>query len=99
MSTRITHWIGGKPFGGTAERVGSVYDPATGRVSAEVDFASGAVVDQAVAVAKAAFEEWRHVSLTRRTQIMLWQQSDDVCTYHDVTDQFRPSRVGIALYA
>jgi malonate-semialdehyde dehydrogenase (acetylating)/methylmalonate-semialdehyde dehydrogenase len=70
MSDRITHWIGGKPYGGTAERVGPVYDPATGQVTAEVDFASGAVVDEAVASAKAAFEEWRHVSLTRRTQIL-----------------------------
>jgi len=70
MAKRITHWIGGKPFGGVAERQGDVYDPATGEVSGTVDFASAADVDDAVAAAKEAFAEWRNASLTRRTQVM-----------------------------
>ena len=37
---RVHHWIGGRPFAGTSGRSGPVYDPATGRVAREVDFAS-----------------------------------------------------------
>jgi malonate-semialdehyde dehydrogenase (acetylating) / methylmalonate-semialdehyde dehydrogenase len=71
MATRrITHWIGGKPFGGVAARQGDVYDPATGAVSAHVDFASAADVDDAVATAKEAFGVWRNSSLTKRTQVL-----------------------------
>jgi malonate-semialdehyde dehydrogenase (acetylating) / methylmalonate-semialdehyde dehydrogenase len=70
MTKRITHWIGGKPYGGVCERQGEVYDPATGQVSGLVDFASAGVVDEAVAVAKDAFAEWRTTSLARRTQVL-----------------------------
>ena len=70
MTTRITHWINGKHWQGTAERTGDVFDPATGKVSAKVDFASRATLDEAVAVANAAFPEWAATSLTRRTQIL-----------------------------
>ncbi len=70
MSTRITHWIGGKPWAGTSERQGSVYDPATGRESGRVDLASAGVVDEAVQSAAAAAAEWRNASLTRRTQVV-----------------------------
>jgi malonate-semialdehyde dehydrogenase (acetylating) / methylmalonate-semialdehyde dehydrogenase len=70
MTKHITHWIGGKPFGGVAARQGDVYDPATGQVSGRVDFASAADMDEAVAVAKNAFEEWRNSSLAKRTQVL-----------------------------
>ncbi|HJY67062.1 MAG TPA: aldehyde dehydrogenase family protein, partial [Streptosporangiaceae bacterium] len=66
MSKHITHWIGGKPWDGEAERHGDVYDPATGQVTGQVDFASPAEVDLAVAAAKDAFKTWRRVSLARR---------------------------------
>jgi len=52
----ITHWIGGKPWDGEAERHGDVYDPATGQVTGQVDFAGPAEVDLAVAAAKDAFK-------------------------------------------
>ena len=61
-----THWIGGKPWDGEAERHGDVYDPATGQVTGQVDFAGPAEVDLAVAAAKDAFKTWRRVSLARR---------------------------------
>ena len=70
MTARVTHWINGQLWDGTAERSGDVFDPATGQVTKRVDFASRAVLDDAVAVAKAAFPEWRDSSLTRRTQIL-----------------------------
>ncbi len=47
-----------------------VYNPATGEVAREVDFASVEEVDAAVATAKAAFPAWRATSLSRRTEIM-----------------------------
>jgi malonate-semialdehyde dehydrogenase (acetylating)/methylmalonate-semialdehyde dehydrogenase len=67
---RITHWIDGKPWGGSAERRGDVYDPASGRVSGQVDFAGVAEVDQAVAAAAHAFTAWRQASLTRRASVL-----------------------------
>ena len=51
MTKHITHWIGGKPWDGEAERHGDVYDPATGQVSGRVDFATPAEVDLAVQAA------------------------------------------------
>jgi malonate-semialdehyde dehydrogenase (acetylating)/methylmalonate-semialdehyde dehydrogenase len=67
---RITHRIGGKPWDGIAERTGDIYDPATGRVTGQVDFASAPVVDEAVAAARAAFSRWREASLARRASVM-----------------------------
>ena len=67
---RITHWIGGKPWTGTASRTGDVYDPATGQVASRVDFASASDVDEAVAAAKEAFAGWRNASLAQRASVM-----------------------------
>jgi malonate-semialdehyde dehydrogenase (acetylating)/methylmalonate-semialdehyde dehydrogenase len=66
----VSHWIGGKPWDGAAGRHGDIYDPATGRVTGRVDFASAAVVGDAVATAAKAFAGWRGTSLAKRTQIM-----------------------------
>ena len=59
----VTHWIGGKPWDGAADRHGDIYDPATGEVTGRVDFASTAVVGDAVAAAAEAFPGWRATSL------------------------------------
>ncbi len=67
---RITHWIDGKPWSSEADRQGEVTDPALGVVTAHVDFASAAVVDEAVAAASAAWPDWRQASLARRTQVL-----------------------------
>src|SRR5512135_1740063 len=66
----VAHWIGGRRVPGTSGRRGPVYDPATGRVAREVDFASVEEVDAAVAAARAAFPAWRSTSLSRRTEIL-----------------------------
>ena len=47
----INHWINGQLVAGTSGRRGPVYDPATGRQSKWVDFASVEEVDAAVAAA------------------------------------------------
>jgi malonate-semialdehyde dehydrogenase (acetylating)/methylmalonate-semialdehyde dehydrogenase len=70
MTKHVTHWIDGKTYGGVADRQGEIFDPATGEVSGAVDFADVALMDEAVAAAKAAFLEWRHASLTKRTQVL-----------------------------
>ena len=67
---RVTHWIDGKPFGGTAERTGEVFDPALGSVRARVDFATKQVVDETVEAASRAFESWRTTSLSARSAVL-----------------------------
>ena len=67
---RVSHWINGHVVEGTSGRSGPVYDPATGRQSKQLDFASVEEVDAAVAAATAAFPAWRATSLSRRTEIM-----------------------------
>jgi malonate-semialdehyde dehydrogenase (acetylating)/methylmalonate-semialdehyde dehydrogenase len=69
-SERITHWIAGRPWTGVAERRGDVYDPATGAVARQVDFADREVVDQAVGAALAAFQDWRHTSVAKRASVL-----------------------------
>jgi malonate-semialdehyde dehydrogenase (acetylating)/methylmalonate-semialdehyde dehydrogenase len=67
--TRIPHWIGGRRVDGASGRSGPVYNPATGRQTGAVDFASVEEVDAAVQAAKAAFPEWRATSLARRAEL------------------------------
>jgi malonate-semialdehyde dehydrogenase (acetylating)/methylmalonate-semialdehyde dehydrogenase len=66
----IDHLIGGGAPGVEPDRMGDVYDPATGEVTKRVAFASPEVVDRAVAAAADAFEEWRHVSLSKRARVL-----------------------------
>jgi malonate-semialdehyde dehydrogenase (acetylating) / methylmalonate-semialdehyde dehydrogenase len=66
----VTHWIGGKPWTGEAERRGDIYNPATGHVSGTVDFASKQDVDDAVSVARQAAKSWGRVSLSKRATVL-----------------------------
>ncbi|GAA3803626.1 CoA-acylating methylmalonate-semialdehyde dehydrogenase [Sphaerisporangium flaviroseum] len=68
--THTTHWIDGRPWVGTGERAGEVFDPATGQVTGHVDLASPAEVDEAVASAANAWRAWRDASLTKRAQVL-----------------------------
>jgi malonate-semialdehyde dehydrogenase (acetylating) / methylmalonate-semialdehyde dehydrogenase len=67
---RVHHWVGGKRLEGASGRSGPVYNPATGEVARQVDFASVEEVDAAVAAARQAFPGWRSTSISRRTEIM-----------------------------
>ena len=67
---KITHFINGETWSGSSERSGDVFNPATGLVTAQVDFASVSVVDHAVEVAFNAQKEWRSTSLAKRSQIL-----------------------------
>jgi malonate-semialdehyde dehydrogenase (acetylating)/methylmalonate-semialdehyde dehydrogenase len=67
---RVNHWINGRRVAGTSGRSGPVYNPATGELAREVDFASVEEVDAAVTAAKAAFPKWRATSISKRTEIL-----------------------------
>ncbi|MFL6017803.1 MAG: aldehyde dehydrogenase family protein, partial [Gaiellaceae bacterium] len=54
---------------GASGRSGAVYNPATGRQTGEVDFASIEEVQRAVAAAQAAFPAWRATSLSKRADL------------------------------
>ena len=81
---RIAHWIGGRAVSGESGRSGPVYNPATGRQTGAVDFASAEEVDRTVRTAKEAFPAWRALSLSRRTELffrirdLVHQRRDDI---------------------
>ena len=67
---QIHHLIDGEDIATTSGRSGPVSNPATGDQTGEVGFASVEEVDRAVASSKAAFDEWRNVSIARRTKLL-----------------------------
>jgi malonate-semialdehyde dehydrogenase (acetylating) / methylmalonate-semialdehyde dehydrogenase len=67
---RVNHWINGRRVAGSSGRSGPVYNPATGELAREVDFASAEEVRAAVQVAADAFPAWRATSISKRTEIM-----------------------------
>jgi len=69
-ATRITHWIEGKAWSGTAERFGEVFDPAVGQVSGIVDFAGPDEVNEAVTAARRAYAGWRDTSMAKRATVL-----------------------------
>jgi malonate-semialdehyde dehydrogenase (acetylating)/methylmalonate-semialdehyde dehydrogenase len=66
---RISHWIGGRSVAGGSGRSGVVFNPATGRQTGAVDFATAEEVDQAVQAAKQAAPAWRAFSLAKRAEL------------------------------
>jgi malonate-semialdehyde dehydrogenase (acetylating)/methylmalonate-semialdehyde dehydrogenase len=68
---QITHYIDGsftEPNKGA--RSGEVFNPATGELTATVEFASIELVDQAVAAAVKGFNEWKGASIAKRTSVL-----------------------------
>jgi malonate-semialdehyde dehydrogenase (acetylating) / methylmalonate-semialdehyde dehydrogenase len=66
----ISHWVNGSMMADKPERTGEIFNPATGAVSGIVAFADAATVDKIVNISEKAFEQWRHASLTKRTQVL-----------------------------
>lgn len=66
----ISHWINGSVYLEKSDRSGEIFNPATGKISGSVAFADTATVDKAVDAAEKAFQDWRHSSLTKRTQVL-----------------------------
>ena len=66
----INHWIDGRRWRAGPDRVGPVFNPATGEQTAQVALAGAREVDAAVSTARKAFSDWRNVPLTARQNIM-----------------------------
>ena len=66
----IEHFVGGKIIPGSSSKKGKVYNPATGEQEKEVRLASKTDLDQAVGVAKKAFEDWSLRPSLQRARIM-----------------------------
>ena len=67
---QIGHWIGGQPVAGSSGLSGPVFDPARGLQTGEVALAGEAELNEAVALAAAAADEWRNCSLSIRTAVL-----------------------------
>ncbi|NUT34223.1 MAG: CoA-acylating methylmalonate-semialdehyde dehydrogenase [Hamadaea sp.] len=65
----IDHWIAGRTTPGGSGHA-PVWQPATGSPQARVALAGAEQVDQAVAAAAKAFEDWADSSLARRTKVL-----------------------------
>src|SRR5258708_6745414 len=70
MLNMITHYIGGRAVEGASSRAGEVFNPATGKVTARVPFASRDEVDRAVVAAHDAFKLWSQTPAIRRARVM-----------------------------
>src|SRR5210317_2011411 len=66
----IEHFVGGKIIPGSSNKKGKVYNPATGEQESEVRLASKSDLDQAVEVAKKAFETWSLKPPLQRARVM-----------------------------
>jgi malonate-semialdehyde dehydrogenase (acetylating)/methylmalonate-semialdehyde dehydrogenase len=66
----IAHWVDGAQTTLTSSRTAQVYNPATGRVQAEVLLAGTADIDTVVRSAAAAFESWGQSSLSARAKVL-----------------------------
>jgi malonate-semialdehyde dehydrogenase (acetylating) / methylmalonate-semialdehyde dehydrogenase len=67
---QIQHLIDGVSVAATSGRTSPVFNPATGEQTGEVALAAVDDVDAAVASSRAAFDDWRSVSVARRTKMM-----------------------------
>ncbi|MCW4466383.1 CoA-acylating methylmalonate-semialdehyde dehydrogenase [Glutamicibacter sp. MNS18] len=68
--TEIRHYINGEATAGSGTETQPVYNPATGEVTGQLRLANDEDLNQAVAVAKAASEQWAEVSIARRSKVM-----------------------------
>ena len=66
----IEHYVGGKIISGKSEKKGKVFNPATGEQEKEVRLASSGDLNQAVVIAKKAFETWSLKPSLQRARIM-----------------------------
>ena len=69
--TVLSHFIDGRRVPGESNRFGDVYNPATGRVSARVPFASANEVGRAVESARGAFATWSATPPAQRARTLM----------------------------
>jgi malonate-semialdehyde dehydrogenase (acetylating)/methylmalonate-semialdehyde dehydrogenase len=70
MASELTHFIDGRRVAGSSDRVGDVFNPATGEISATVPLAAAAEVDRAVQSASRAFPGWARTAPLQRARVM-----------------------------
>ena len=70
MTESIVHWINGARVEATSGKHQDVFNPATGEVTGQVQFASVADVNVAVASAKGAFPAWSNLPPLRRARVL-----------------------------
>ena len=68
--TMLGNHIGGERVASASGRHGPVYNPATGKETKQVSFASNEEVDRAVAAAQDAFPKWANTPPMRRARVM-----------------------------
>ena len=70
MSTQLGHFIDGRLRAGASGRAGPVFDPATGRSSASVSFASQEETRAAIQAARAALPAWAETPPLQRARVL-----------------------------
>ena len=66
----IGHYINGAHIAAAAQRLGDVYNPATGEISAKLSMASAAETKAAIDAAEAAFPAWSATPALKRARIL-----------------------------
>ena len=66
----IQHFVNGKITPGKSERTGKIFNPATGEQESEVKLGSRSDLDDAVKIAKKAFETWSLKPPIQRARVM-----------------------------
>jgi malonate-semialdehyde dehydrogenase (acetylating)/methylmalonate-semialdehyde dehydrogenase len=66
----LSHFVHGRPHGGTSGRRDTVLNPSSGQVSADVPLASAQDTDAAVASGRHAFAEWSAWSPLKRARVL-----------------------------
>ncbi|WP_438381536.1 CoA-acylating methylmalonate-semialdehyde dehydrogenase [Asaia sp. BMEF1] len=70
MSSLIQHYINGSHTKGHGSKRGDVFNPATGKVSAQLALGDTKDVDDAVAAAKSAFPGWAQTTPLARARVL-----------------------------
>jgi malonate-semialdehyde dehydrogenase (acetylating)/methylmalonate-semialdehyde dehydrogenase len=70
MSAQLGHFIDGRLRAGASGRAGTVFDPATGRVSANVGFASEQETRAAIQSARSALPAWSETPPLQRARVL-----------------------------
>jgi len=66
----IQHFVNGKITSGNSDRTGKIFNPATGEQESQVKLGSKSDLDDAVKIAKKAFETWSLKPPIQRARVM-----------------------------
>jgi malonate-semialdehyde dehydrogenase (acetylating)/methylmalonate-semialdehyde dehydrogenase len=70
MSELVNHYINGRRVENPSNRLGDVFNPATGKIIRQVPLATSGEVNEAVAAARKVFPDWSRNTPLRRARIM-----------------------------